>query len=142
LYAPLVVIMNRPDQSFLRAVQISKRYGGVEALSAVNLDVFPGEVIGVIGDTDAGKTTLLGLISGILKPDSGQFYVRGRRVRLSPLHRATRYGIRVVHQDINLAEHMSALSYIFAGQALPTSRSLLRWIGWWNGQKLQERAAQ
>ena len=134
--------MSRPDHAFLRAVQISKRYGGVEALSAVNLDVFPGEVIGIIGDTDAGKTTLVGLISGILKPDSGHFYVKGRRVQLSPLHRAARCGIRVVHQDINQAEHMSALSYIFSGQALPTSRSFLRWIGWWNGQKLRERAAQ
>ncbi|MBI5958252.1 MAG: GAF domain-containing protein [Chloroflexi bacterium] len=132
--------MNKTGQPFLEAIKLCKRYGGVEALRDLDLDIYPGEIIGVVGDTDSGKSTLLSLISGILKPDTGRFYVRGKRARLSPSYRAARLGIRVVHQDINIAEHMSALGYIFAGQTPNTQRFLPRWIGWWNDQHLQEYA--
>mgnify|MGYP003939492219 CR=1 FL=1 len=120
---------------FLRAIQISKRYGGVEALQHLDLDIFPGEVIGVVGDTDSGKSTLLRLLSGSMRPDGGWFVVEGRRVRLDPSYRAARYGITIVHQDINYAEHMTGLSYIFASQPHP-QRAPLRWIGWWNPKEM------
>lgn len=132
--------MDKTGQPFLKAIGLCKRYGGIEALRDLDLDIYPGEVIGVVGDTDSGKSTLLGLISGTLKPDTGRFYLRGRRVGLSPSYRAARQGIRVVHQDINIAEYMSALTYIFAGQP-PSARHLLsRWVGWWNTQNLQAYA--
>jgi signal transduction histidine kinase/CheY-like chemotaxis protein len=129
-----------PGQPFLKAVKLSKRYGGVEALSDVDLDIYPGEIVGVVGDTDSGKSTLLNLISGVLRPDSGRFYVRGRRVQLSPSFRAAQHGIKVVHQDINVAEHMGALTYIFAGQVPTTNRLWQRWLGWWNTDRLEEYA--
>jgi signal transduction histidine kinase/CheY-like chemotaxis protein len=122
--------MNRSTQPFLKAVNLSKRYGGVEALRQVDLDIFPGEVIGVVGDTDSGKSTLLRLIAGGIPPDNGQFYIKGQRARLAPSHRAARYGIKAVHQEINHAEHMSALAYIFAGKP-PRQRAPLHWLGWW-----------
>jgi signal transduction histidine kinase/CheY-like chemotaxis protein len=131
--------MNPTAHPFLQAVSISKRYGGVQAVRAVDLVINTGEVIGLVGDTDSGKSTLLGLISGLLKPDSGHFYVNGRRARLSPSHRAAQVGIKVVHQDINAVEHMSALAYIFAGQK-PDAPGLRRWLGWWDATRLQDRA--
>ncbi|NDJ79293.1 MAG: ATP-binding cassette domain-containing protein [Chloroflexi bacterium] len=127
------------EQSFFEVVNISKRYGGIQALSNINLAIEAGEVIGVVGDTDSGKSTLLRLIAGALAPDSGRFLIDGRRVRLSPASQARRYGIKVVYQDINIAEHMSGLSYIFAGQ--PVYRyAPLRWIGWWNWRHMRQRA--
>ncbi len=132
--------MASPAQPFLRAVDISKRYGGVEALQHVSLDIFPGEVIGVVGDTNSGKSTLLGLIAGVLQPDDGQFVIEGRPVTLAPSFRAARLGIRAVHQDINAAEHMSALGYIFAGHP-PVRRGPLRWLGWWDQRRMRDEAA-
>ena len=131
--------MALPIQPFLQAVDISKRYGGVEALQHVSLDIFPGEVIGVVGDTNSGKSTLLNLIAGSLRPDEGWFLVEGQRVALSPSYRAARLGIQAVHQEINAAEHMSALGYIFAGQS-PTRRGPLGWIGWWDQRRMREDA--
>jgi signal transduction histidine kinase/ABC-type multidrug transport system ATPase subunit len=132
--------MSTAHSPYLRAVQLCKRYGGVQALRDLNLDIYPGEIISVVGDTDSGKSTLLNLISGLLKPDTGRFWVRGKRVSLSPSYRAARHGIRVVHQDINLAEHMTALGYIFAEQTPQRARFPIRWIGWWNNQRLQAHA--
>ncbi len=129
-----------PGPPFLKAVKLSKRYGGVEALRDVDLDIYPGEIVGVVGDTDSGKSTLLNLISGVLRPDSGRFFVSGRRVQLSPSFRAAQHGIRVVHQDINVAEHMGALTYIFAGQVPAAGRPLQRWLGWWNTDRLERYA--
>lgn len=128
-----------PKRPFLRAVGISKRYGAVEALQPLDLAIDPGDVIGVVGDTNSGKTTLLRLIAGGIQPDSGYFLVDGRRGRLYPSHRAAQHGIKAVYQEINAAEHMNALGYIFAGQA-PAGRAPLRWLGWWNQRKLHERA--
>jgi signal transduction histidine kinase/ABC-type branched-subunit amino acid transport system ATPase component len=124
---------------FLRAVNLSKRYGGVEALRGVSLDIYPGEVIGVVGDTNSGKSTLLDLIAGGLRPDDGRFYVEGKPVRLWPVYHAVRHGIRAVHQNINIAEHMSAIGYIFGGQT-PQRRVPLRWLGWWDKDQLRRQA--
>lgn len=131
--------MSHTAQPFLRAIDLSKRYGAVEALLHVDLDIYPGDVIGVVGDTNSGKTTLLRLIAGGMSPDSGTFVVNGQRTRLAPSHRAGRLGIKAVYQDINAAEHMNALGYIFAGQA-PPGRTLLRWIGWWHPRQLRALA--
>ncbi len=125
---------------FLRVVDLSKRYGGIEALQRVNLDIFSGEVIGVVGDTYSGKSTLLRLIAGAIRPDKGKFYVQGRAVRLAPPHRAGRYGIRVVHQDINDAQLMTGIGYIFAGRP-PRSPLPLRWLGWWDQRNMEAIAS-
>lgn len=132
--------MDASGKSFLKAVNLCKRYGGITALQNVDLDIYPGEVIGLVGDTDSGKSTLMRLLSGGLHPDSGQFFIQGQRVELSPAYRAARYGIQVVQQEIHIAEHMTGLSYIFAGQPLYRN-ALLRWIGWWDQRKMAERAS-
>lgn len=128
------------SRPFLQAVGLSKRYGGVEALQQVDLSIYPGDVIGLVGDTNSGKSTLLRLIAGGLQPDGGMFYVQGKAARLYPAHRAARYGIQAVYQDINNAEHMSGLGYIFGGQSI-RRRGPLRWLGVWNQSRLAERAA-
>ncbi|MBN1679678.1 MAG: GAF domain-containing protein [Anaerolineae bacterium] len=131
------VRLNR--KPFLRAANLSKSFGGVQALQSIDLDIYPGEVIGVVGDTDSGKSTLLHLIAGMLWPDAGRFFVRGQPTRLWPSHRAARHGIKAVHQDINVAEHMSALGYIYAGNP-PQRRAVLRWLGWWDRSTMRAGA--
>ncbi len=124
---------------FVQARQLSKRYGGVEALRHIDLAIHRGEVIGVVGDTNSGKSTLLRLLAGVTEPDQGEFWVQGKRAQLSPPHRAARYGIRAVHQDINIAAHMSALGYIYGGQT-PSRRAPLRWLGWWDHERMRQSA--
>lgn len=128
-------------QPFLQAVNISKRYGGTEALRAVDLAIFPGEVIGLVGDTNSGKSTLLSLIAGSQRPDSGYFLVRGKRVRLHPAYYAVRHGIKAVPQDINTAKYLNTLDFIFAGQKLPY-RNWLERLGHTNRYVNRERASE
>ncbi|MBN2305491.1 MAG: GAF domain-containing protein [Anaerolineae bacterium] len=127
------------DEPFLKAVNLSKRYGGIEALRHIDLDILPGQVIGLVGDTDSGKSTLMHLLAGVLYPDSGHFFIEGRRAHLSPPHRAAYYGIQVVQQETHFAEHMTGLGYIFSGRA-PYRFAPLRWIGWWDRREMYERA--
>lgn len=127
-------------QPFLQAVNISKRYGGVEALQNVSLTIFPGEVIGLVGDTNSGKSTLLSMLAGAIWPDDGYFLVQGRRRQLNPPHRAAQLGIKAVHQEINAANHMNALGYIFASQNPVPPRVPMRWLGWVDRAKMREKA--
>ena len=66
--------------AILEVHQLSKRFGGLEALSGVDLTVEPGEIIGVIGPNGAGKSTFFNLLSGVMKPTVGQGRLRGRDV--------------------------------------------------------------
>ncbi len=120
---------------FLQAINISKRYGGIEALRDISLDIYPGDVIGVVGDTNSGKSTLLRLIAGGMTPDRGYFNVQHRRQRLAPAYRAARLGIKAVYQEINAAQDMNTLGFIFASQP-DSGPAVLRWLGWWNEKRM------
>ena len=60
--------------------EISKRFGGLVAVNQVSLDIFPGEVVCIVGDNGAGKSTLVNMISGVYQPDSGKIFVSGKEV--------------------------------------------------------------
>src|SRR5271163_2435145 len=87
---------------------ISKHFGAVEALSRVDFEVFPAEVVALIGDNGAGKSTLVKILSGAMKPDGGEILVEGRPVQLSSPLDARRYGIETVYQDLALAPDLDA----------------------------------
>jgi ABC-type branched-subunit amino acid transport system ATPase component len=77
---------------------VTKRFGGVEAVSHLSLTVSSGEVLGVIGPNGAGKSTLLSLISGAQRPSAGEITFRGRRVDRLSAHAVARLGIGRAHQ--------------------------------------------
>ena len=112
---------SRPREPILAAKGIEKSYGPVVALSDVDLELFPGEVLGLIGDNGAGKSTLVKCIAGAEQPDSGVILLDGRRVALrSPLE-ARRAGIETVHQSLAVVPQLDIASNLFLGRELRRS---------------------
>jgi D-xylose transport system ATP-binding protein len=104
------------SQPLLALKGISKSFGAVEALKDVQLEVYPGEVLGLVGDNGAGKSTLIKSISGAQPPDSGQVSWQGRPVSMSTPHDAADLGIATVYQDLALAENLDVVANLFLGQ--------------------------
>jgi len=82
-----------PAPPLLEVHQVSRRFGGVQALSAVSLELAPGEILGIIGPNGGGKTTLVNLVTGSLRPSSGRIRFRGLDLAGLPPHRIARLGI-------------------------------------------------
>lgn len=95
---------------------IRKRFGGVEALRGVNLVLYPGEILGLVGDNAAGKSTLMKVLSGAYQPDEGEILFEGRRVRFSTPADARALGIEMVYQDLALCENLDVAGNIWLGR--------------------------
>jgi ABC-type sugar transport system ATPase subunit len=100
----------------LRARSISKRFGAVEALRDVSLDVAPGEIAGLVGDNGAGKSTLIKIISAVLSPDAGTVEFNGEPVSFASPAEARAAGIETLYQDLALAGNMTVWANIFLGR--------------------------
>jgi ABC-type sugar transport system ATPase subunit len=103
-------------QPILQAKGLYKRFGGLVAVDHVSLDVYPGEVIGLLGDNGAGKSTLIKMISGAYKPDGGQILLDGKAVSFSTPLEARRLGIETIYQDLALCDNLDASANIFLGR--------------------------
>jgi branched-chain amino acid transport system ATP-binding protein len=103
------------QDSFLEVRDVSVRFGGLTALSAVSLTVAPCQVVGVIGPNGAGKTTLLNVLCGFIRPDEGQVLIEGRpRHNLRP-HRLAGLGIARTLQGVGLFDGLSAIENVMTG---------------------------
>ena len=100
----------------LRATGIEKRFGPVRALRGVDFEVFPGEVVALIGDNGAGKSTLVNVLTGVTPPDAGEIVFDGKPVRFSSPQEARAAGIETVYQDLAIAPHADAVANIFLGR--------------------------
>ncbi len=94
---------------------VSKNFGGVRALSGVDLDVHAHEVLAVVGDNGAGKSTLAGLIAGVYRPDVGQILLDGAPVVLDSPATARSLGIAAVFQDLALCDNLDVVENLFLG---------------------------
>jgi ABC-type sugar transport system ATPase subunit len=94
---------------------IAKSYGSVRALSDAGLDVYPTEVLGIVGDNGAGKSTLLKILSGLIRPDQGEVTLAGSQVELVSTLDARRRGIATVYQDLALVEVLDIATNMFLG---------------------------
>ncbi|MFN3980383.1 MAG: ATP-binding cassette domain-containing protein, partial [Caldilinea sp.] len=113
---------------FVSIQHVSKRYPGVLAVDDVSLDLFAGEVHGVVGENGAGKSTLIKLLAGATPRDSGDILVRGKPAALHHVRDATRLGLAFIHQELNLVPYFDAAENIFLGHAYP--RRAWGGIGW------------
>jgi ABC-type sugar transport system ATPase subunit len=105
-----------PDGPLLSISHLVKRFGAVEALSGVDLEVPAGEVTALIGDNGAGKSTLIKTISGIWQPDAGQIRWDGHPVRIRGPKGATALGIATVYQDLALCDNLDIVQNMFLGR--------------------------
>jgi D-xylose transport system ATP-binding protein len=94
----------------------SKSFGPVEALKDVDLELRPGEVVGLVGDNGAGKSTLIKAVAGVQPPDDGRARFEGNLVTLDSPQAATALGIATVYQDLSLAENLDVVANLFLGQ--------------------------
>ncbi len=102
---------------------LSKRFGGVQALSGVSLDLAAGEVLALAGDNGAGKSTLIKAISGVHRQDEGEIVYKGEPVELANPRHARELGIETIYQDLALADNLDVGANIFLGRE-PSRRAL------------------
>jgi branched-chain amino acid transport system ATP-binding protein len=113
------------DNPLLEAVGISKRFGGLSALSEVSVEVRRGEIFGLIGPNGAGKTTLFNVLTGIYAPDGGEFHFGGARLTGLKPHQVAASGIARTFQNIRLFANMTALENVMVGRHVRTRAGVL-----------------
>jgi ABC-type branched-subunit amino acid transport system ATPase component len=108
----------------LRAVGISMRFAGLQALVDVDLAVAPGQIVGLIGPNGSGKTTLLNILSGVLQPTKGRVLIGPMDVTREPAHRMAARGVARTFQNIRLFSQLTVLENVEVGAALHARRAL------------------
>jgi len=111
-------------EPILSVRNLTKRFGGLTAVNRVSWDVYPGEVVALLGDNGAGKSTLIKCVSGVHQPDEGEILFGGERIRLTRPIEALSKGIETIYQDLALAQNLDVPSNIFLGRELK-----LRYLG-------------
>ncbi|PWB59146.1 MAG: ABC transporter ATP-binding protein [Bradyrhizobiaceae bacterium] len=116
---------------------IAKRYGGVQALQHVDLDIYLGEIHALVGDNAAGKSTLIKILSGAVAKDEGSIGFEGRPVSIAQPRDAKHLGIETVYQDLALADNLDVPANVFLGREM-TRSGLLGFI--LNNREMETRS--
>ncbi len=100
----------------LQLQDIRKNFGGITAIENFSLEVFPGEIVALVGDNGAGKSTLVKIVSGVHAPSSGTISIEGKPVAMSNATMGRAHGIEVVYQDLALADQQTVYMNMFLGR--------------------------
>ncbi len=103
-------------QELIRMEHISKSFPGVKALDDVSFQLNAGEVHALVGENGAGKSTLMKVLTGVYGKDEGRILLRGREVNIQGVRDSQRLGIIMIHQELNLMNHLTAAQNIFIGR--------------------------
>ena len=106
------------QQPILSAKNLVKRYGKVTALDHCDFELNPGEVLAVIGDNGAGKSSLIKALSGAVQPDAGEIYLEGERIRFDSPIAAREAGIETVYQTLAMSPALSIADNMFMGREI------------------------
>ena len=106
-------------------INIHKRFGGVHAVNGVSIDLYPGEVAGVLGHNGAGKTVLMKALSGAIPSDEGEIRINGDKVRIESPRDARKFGIETIYQTLALADNLDAPNNLFLGREIMTKYGAL-----------------
>jgi branched-chain amino acid transport system ATP-binding protein len=109
----------------LKVAGVSKRFGGLQALSDVGVTIEQGQVYGLIGPNGAGKTTFFNVLTGLYTPDAGSFELGGKTYKPSAVHEVAKAGIARTFQNIRLFAEMTALENVMVGRHVRTHSGLL-----------------
>ena len=102
----------------MRNIRVS--FGGVHAVDGVSVDLYAGEVVGLVGGNGAGKSTLIRALSGAHPPDGGEIYIDGEKVSITSPQDARNLGIETIYQTLALADNVDAAANLFLGRELTT----------------------
>ena len=113
------------SETILKVSGVSKRFGGLQALSDVGITILKGQVYGLIGPNGAGKTTFFNVLTGLYAPDSGSFELGGKPYKPTAVHEVAKAGIARTFQNIRLFAEMTALENVMVGRHVRTSSGLI-----------------
>jgi ABC-type sugar transport system ATPase subunit len=113
------------NQEIIRLDRVTKRFGGIVAVNDVSFGIARGEIHAVVGENGAGKSTIMKMLAGVHRPDSGTLMLRGEPTAIAdPLH-ARRLGVSIVFQELNLFPHLTVAGNVFANRELTRTTGLL-----------------
>jgi ribose transport system ATP-binding protein len=119
--------MPQGQSPILELTQITKAFGGVEALRGVDFALYPGEIHGLVGENGAGKSTLMKIIAGVHPEFSGRFMLDGKETRFRSTRDAYAAGIAMVHQELSVAPDLSVAENVFFGVQPTNALGLVQW---------------
>ena len=117
--------MNTDTAPLVEMLGINKSFGGLRALIDVSVDLFGGEVVGIVGHNGAGKSTLIKILSGALRRDAGEIRVEGEPADINNPRDARALGIETIYQTLALADNLDASANIFLGREILTKARTL-----------------
>ncbi len=127
------------SNTVLKVAGVSKRFGGLQALSDVGVTIAEGQVYGLIGPNGAGKTTFFNVLTGLYTPDSGTFELGGTPYKPEAVHQVAKAGIARTFQNIRLFAEMTALENVMVGRHVRTHSGLIGAVFRTGGFKKEER---
>ena len=104
---------------------ISISFGGIKAVDRVSVDLYPGEVVGLLGHNGAGKSTLIKCLSGAYHMDSGEIFINGEKAVIQSPRDARSYNIETIYQQLALADNLDAAANLFLGRELTNKLGLV-----------------
>src|SRR5690606_2620244 len=128
------------SEPLLTARGLVKRYGRVTALDAADFDLYPGEILAVIGDNGAGKSSLIKAISGAITPDEGEIRLDGKPVAFRSPMEARDAGIETVYQNLALSPALSIADNMFLGREIRRPGPLGKWLRMLDRPAMEKRA--
>ena len=117
--------IDRSGTPLIEMRDMQKSFGGIRAVDHVTIDLYPGEVVGVLGHNGAGKSVLMKMLSGALSRDAGEIYVNGELAEINNPRDARRYNIETIYQYLALADNLDAASNLFLGRELVSTFGLV-----------------
>ncbi len=118
-------VIDRSGTPLIELRNMQKAFGGIRAVDDVSFDLYPGEVVGVLGHNGAGKSVLMKMVSGALQRDSGEIYINGEKAEINNPRDARKYNIETIYQYLALADNLDAASNLFLGRELTTPFGLV-----------------
>src|SRR5690349_10632795 len=109
---------SQPGTPLVEMRNISVSFGGVHAVDHVTVDLYPGEVVGLVGHNGAGKSTLIKVLSGAYHADEGEIRINGEPAPIHSARDARKHRIETIYQNLALADNLDACANLFLGREL------------------------
>lgn len=113
-------MIDRTKPPLVEMRDMQKAFGGIKAVDHVTIDLYPGEVVGVLGHNGAGKSVLMKMLSGAIQRDAGEILIDGKPAHIANPRDARDYNIETIYQTLALADNLDAASNLFLGRELVT----------------------
>jgi D-xylose transport system ATP-binding protein len=104
---------------------VSKHFGGIQALREVSIDLYEGEILGIVGHNGAGKSTLIKILSGAYTTDTGKIYFREQEVKIRTPRDSKALGIETIYQHLALADNLNVAANVFLGREITNRAGIL-----------------